>query len=183
MPKVKKPKRSLLSQLTRRPLLTAALVLALLIGGGLIYNQLRDSRYANEPSDSDTQSSDYVNLNPPTEQEKRDAEENKNNLAETPNPPPMTSDGKKQVTPQIISADRSEVRAYVPGVFEDGGTCTATATKAGEAPKTATSKGFKNVSYTQCEPINWSLPSGGWSVIVSYSSTAAKGTSGAFVVN
>lgn len=176
MTKSRKSKRSLFTRLSKRPLLVVGVALALLIGGGLIYNQLRGSQYANEPSASDTQSGDYVNLNPPTEQEKQDAEENKKALAEEPSPPAPTSNGKKQVNPEITYADHSEVRAYVPGIFEEGGTCTATATK-GTQTETASSKGFKNVSYTQCEPIEWSLPSGVWSVVVSYSSSTAQGKS------
>ena len=177
MPKSKKYKRSLFARFSKRPLLVIVLSLVLLIGGGLAYNQLNDNRSANEsaPDSSDTQSGDYVNLDPATEQDKQETEENKKSLAEAPGPPP-TSNGKKQVTPLISSADRSEVRAYVPGIFEDGGTCTATATK-GAQTETAISKGFKNVSDTQCMPIEWSLLSGGWSVVVSYSSSTAQGKS------
>ena len=185
MPKPKKTKRPLLKRLTKRPTIFA-LVGILLIGAGLGYLQLKGSRPASETI-ADTlespRSGDYVNLNPPTEQDKKDAEENKKALVEEPGTPaPPTSDGKKQVTPEIISADRLEVRAHVPGIFEDGGTCTATATN-GSQTEAATSSGFANYSDTQCEPMNWSLPSGGWLVVVSYSSGTAKGSSEAFVVN
>ncbi len=182
MSRPKKIKRPLLKRLTKRPVIVAS-ALILLIGAGLAYNQFKDGKDAYESAASDPQSGEYINLNPPTEQEKKDAEENKKTLAEEPSPPaPPTSDGKKQVTPEIVSADRGEVRAYVPGIFEDGGTCTATATK-GSQTETATSTGFGNVSYTQCEPLKWSLPIGEWSVVVSYSSSTAKGSSEAFVVN
>lgn len=157
--------------------------MVLLIGGGLAYNQFKDNRATTGSTSSDTQSGNYINLNPPTDQEKKDAEENKKSLAEEPSPPSPTANGKKQVTPEISSATRSEVRAFVSGIFEDGGTCTATATKAGESSITAAKKGFKNVSYTQCEPIIWSLPDSGWVVVVSYSSNTAEGQSESQIVN
>ena len=182
MPRPKTTKRSLLKRLTNKPVI-AVLALILLIGAGLAYNQFRDGQDAYDSASSDPQSGNYVNLDPPTEQEKKDADANKKTLVEEPGTPaPPPSDGKKQVTPEIASADRSEVRAHVPGIFEDGGTCTATATKAGESPITASSKGFGNYSDTKCEPISLSLPSGGWSVVVSYSSSTAKGSSEAYVV-
>ena len=181
MPKLKKSSRSVFKRFSKRPLLIVGVALVLLVGGGIAYAQFKDSQSPGADS-SESQSGDYINLNPPTDQEKQQADKNKKSLAEEPSPPPPTSNGKKQVTPQIISASLSEVRAYVEGVFEDGGTCTATATS-GTQTKTATSKGFKNVSYTQCEPIGWSLLSGSWSVVVSYSSSNAQGNSEAYQVN
>ena len=178
MPKVKKAKRPLFSRLTKRPLLVLGVALVLLIVGGLTYSQIKNRQPSDQPAADNTssQSDDYINLNPPTEQDKQEAEANKKSLAEDQPAPPPASSGKKQVTPFITSASRSEVNAYVPGIFEDGGTCTATATKGSQA-RTASSNGFANVSYTSCQPIHWSLPDGSWSVIVSYSSSKAQGKS------
>lgn len=126
-----------------------------------------------------------VNLNPPTEQEIAETEAHKKDLAQS-SPPAPSSSGKKQVTPVITNASKAEITAYIPVVFEEGGTCTATLTK-GDKTITKTSKGFGNVSYTSCEPINvaGSLDSGSWTVIVSYSSSAAEGKSApkVFTVN
>lgn len=176
MYKSKRSRRSLFARLTSRPLLL--IVALVLLGiGGVVYNQIRNAPSANKPLAEDIQSGEYINLNPPTEQEKRDAEENKKALAEDrPTPQPPTSNAKKQVAPEITFADRSEVRAYVPGIFEDGGTCTATATK-GTQTQAKSSEGFKNVSDTQCAPIEWALSGNGWSVVVGYNSKTAQGKS------
>lgn len=118
-----------------------------------------------------------VNLSPPTKQEKAETEAHKENLTQ-PSQPAPSENKKKQVTPIITNASKREINAYVPGVFEEGGICTATLTK-GDKTVTKTSKGFGNVSYTSCEPINIEnlLDAGTWSAIVSYSSNAAEGKS------
>lgn len=122
------------------------------------------------------------NLDPPTNKEKQQTEDYKKALAETNNTSTNTTpSGKKLVYPVITSANHEEVRAYVSGVIEDGGTCTATATK-GSQVKTASSLGAGDASYTGCGPISLSLPSGTWSVVVRYSSASYEGKSQAFEV-
>lgn len=123
-----------------------------------------------------------VKLVPATNQEKKESEQNKDNIVQqqsqnqnSQNQPSSTT--KKQVTVTITGANTSSVKAYVTGVFEDGGTCTATFTQ-GSNIVARTSTGFANVSYTQCSQITPNLPTGGtWSVVVSYTSVAAVGTS------
>ncbi len=122
-----------------------------------------------------------VNLAPATEQEKQESAQSKENLSQPssstqPSTPSQTS-SKKQVNVVITHAGADSVNAYVTGVFEDGGTCSATFTQ-GSTTVNRTSNGFANVSYTQCAPITPNLPNAGsWSVVVSYSSTAAEGKS------
>jgi hypothetical protein len=116
-----------------------------------------------------------INYGPPTDTEKQETAAHKQQLSQTPSSTP--SSGQKQVTPIITSASSTEVRAYVTGVFEDGGTCTATVTN-GAQKHTFTSTGVANSNYTQCAPIELTSISGsGWSVVVSYSSSAASGQS------
>jgi hypothetical protein len=122
-----------------------------------------------------------INYAPPTEAEKKEAADNKDRIVketqEANNPAPTTSSGKKAVTPTITNT-RGSVNAYVSGIFEDGGTCTATFTKDGTT-LSKSSAGFENVSYTQCAPIDITgfLSSGHWSVTVSYASATAEGSS------
>src|SRR3989344_1064338 len=178
MPKLKKAKRPWYTRLTKRTLLLIGVALVLLIGGGFAYAQFRDEQPSDQPVVDDTseQNDDYINLNPPTEEEKQETEANKKALAEDRPSPPPTSNGKKQVTPVITSVDGGKVYAYVPGIFEDGGTCKATATK-GSQTKPAQSTAFANVSDTSCAPISISLSGSGWSVVVSYSSSTSQGQS------
>lgn len=156
------------------------MLLLLLIGGGSYIGLKDDNAPKNDANQ--TAEEDYINLDPPTEEEKTETEENKKSISEDSPAPPASNNGKKQVTPVITSADRSEVRAYVTGIFEDGGTCTATATK-GAQVKTATSSGFADFNKTTCAPITISLPDGGWSIVVSYSSSTAEGKSQPYEVD
>jgi hypothetical protein len=115
---------------------------------------------------------------PPTEEEKKEADANKEALVENQKQLHDSSTQSPQASIVITEATSSGVRAYVTGVFEDGGICTATATKAGQTV-TKTSAGFKNVSYTQCAPIDWgsTLGTGSWKVQVSYKSPSTEATS------
>ncbi len=124
----------------------------------------------------DQSGSGYVNLNPPTAQDKAANNALKDQLGQDQSPAAAVQNGKKVVTPVITSASADNVSAYVPGVFEDGGTCTMKATL-GSQTITKTSTGFENASYTSCPPIDPQLSSGNWVVTVSYSSNTAQGES------
>jgi len=159
----------------KRKLLAAAVVLfVVLIGGTYLV------RYYNKPRAIPTTPTGG-NLTPATAQEKQESEQNKDRIVkEQSNNQQTTQDQtnkKKQVNVVITNANASAVNSYVSGVFEEGGTCTATFTQ-GNMSVTRTSAGFGNVSYTQCTPITPNLPNGGtWTVSVSYSSATAEGTS------
>jgi|ERR1700741_1544107 len=160
-------------------LLLTLLAIALILGGYLLVNAKRDHSPSTNPISSASKSGD-INYNPPTNSEISDTEKHKEDLANNPTPPTgNTSDGKKTVTPIISYADKSTINAYVTGIFEEGGVCTATLTK-GTRVITKTSTGFQNASYTQCAPIDLSggsVDSGDWSIVVSYSSKTASGKS------
>ncbi len=99
-------------------------------------------------------------------------------------PVPAPGSPKKIVQPVIVSASQNEqevsIRAYTPGIFEDGGSCNMTATQ-GTRKVTKTNEAFANVSTTDCAPfiMNRSeFPSAGeWNVVISYSSASAAGES------
>lgn len=130
-----------------------------------------------------------INYGPPTEVEKKEADENKDRVTErikleeeAASKPPTST--KKEVTPLITRAaendNQIEVIGYVPGIFEEGGTCSAVLTKDGAQVKSS-STGFGNVSTTGCAPIRIALSefksSGEWTVVLTYDSNAAAGTS------
>lgn len=154
----------------KTPLILAVCLVAL---GGAGYLAIR---HYHKPVAS--QAPAGVNLNPATEQEKKESEDIKNQSAgQSQTPSTQTTAGKKQVSVVVTNASSDSVNAYVTGVFEEGGVCTATFTQ-GSTTITRTSTGFRNVSYTQCAPISSNLPnSSPWSVIVSYSSATAEGKS------
>ncbi len=162
--------------LTKKVRFLALLFLIALIGF-LIWQKFYKKEPVVTSTNTDTQ---QINYNPPTEEEKKQTEDQKKEIIEsTPTTLPTKQDGRKSVKPTITSANNSEVRAYIDGIFKEGGTCTATYTK-NETSITGTSKGFGNATYTSCEPISpaTALPSqGGWSVKVTYASSKYVGNS------
>lgn len=126
----------------------------------------------------------------PTEQEIKEAEDHKKmvqereRIEEEAKNNPSRNDQKRTIIPLIINASQngSEVfiSATINGVYEDGGTCTATITQ-GEKVVTVSSKGFADATTTSCTPIRIDRSefgsAGEWSVVVSYSSDAAEGQS------
>jgi hypothetical protein len=129
---------------------------------------------------------DGINYEPATEEEKQQAEDNKDKLTDRINQESQQPTGsKRQVNVQITSAEQTgsgeiEIYAYVSGVTENGGTCTALFTKDGE--KVAkTSVGVQDATTTLCTPIRFpktELPStGNWSIVMGYTSSVAEGSS------
>lgn len=178
--------------LKKKPLIIAgvSVVALLLIGGGWYAWQRQNASIPTTPTVAENEAAVKTETQPQQEATPADANENsesaKNN-GETPTTTPSTQNGKKQVTPSITFAgyadatkQQVEVDAFVQGTLEDGGTCTMTATKGGQKV-TAQSTGRTNVSQTRCENIivdRAKFPSGGtWSVVVSYESAAASGSS------
>lgn len=134
-----------------------------------------------------------VNYDPPTEQEQEAANEQKeaitkeqeqpSNPAPTQTSPNPQTGTKKAVKPVIIRTGGGEVAGFIPGIVENGGTCTATFTS-GSNTVTRTSQGFANASTTNCTPISYagSGVQAGWSVTLTYSSNTSEGTSDASAV-
>lgn len=108
----------------------------------------------------------------------------KDNEAKTTPNDRSASTTPQTVTPVITSAGPEDgkvvVAAYIPGIFEEGGTCKLEATKDG-LTVAATSEAFANVSTTNCAPFRLErsqfASSGTWSVRVSYQSESATGVS------
>jgi hypothetical protein len=160
------------------PIILAGLVLVLV--GGLIFNRWQDSKSS---SSQDTNQADdaEINLSPPTEEEIKAAQEHKDELVKQQNQQNQPTNGK--VTPIIIDAgyydNQLEVRSFVPGIFEAGGTCTVTASKGNEkvSKQSAASQG---ATTTDCPVTNIprsELSAGSWTVVVSYVSTTNQGSS------
>ena len=184
MAKSRRTRQSLLKQLSRKQLLLAG-VFIILLGGGVFAYSLLKNNSPKQPNITDEVNGqgDDINYSPPTEEEKAETERHKKSLStNSSDSTPQSSTDKKQVTPIITYASLSEVRAYVPGIFEDGGTCTVKATM-GNQVRPYSSIGFSDVNKTSCAPIKMSLANGSWSVVVSYNSSTAQGKSAAREVN
>jgi hypothetical protein len=170
----------------KRNLIIAGVAVAVLaIGGGTFYY----FQHRNQPiTYKKTSTGHDVNLNPPTKEEKKETQENKSDSVTKEQEMASKNDAGTPVTntksPFITYASQEganvQVNGYVTGVFEDGGTCTATFAK-GSQKVTGTSKGIADADHTTCPPIT--IPranfpaTGTWSVILSYSSSAGNGAS------
>ncbi len=155
------------------------LLIALLIGlaSFAIYRWQHNSGTTTQ---APTNPAPHVDLNPPTQEQQNAAHDTPATTGSGQNS--TNSGAKKSVKPFITSADKFSARAYVPGVVEDGGTCTATFTH-GADKVTASSQAFANVSNTNCRPMTLNGPlniSGTWTVVVSYNSGISAGSSDPF---
>ncbi|MDO8335941.1 MAG: hypothetical protein Q7T74_04145 [Candidatus Saccharibacteria bacterium] len=164
-----------------KKIIIIGLIAALIVGMAayIVYAQSNtDDKKARKP----------ITYSGPSEQDKKDAADNKANVAKRQEIEQQakqeTSSSKKQVSPVITNANQNgqqvTVTGYVSGVFEDGGTCTLVASKDGTS-FTRTSKGFADATTTSCSPFfidrsAFSEP-GSWTVKISYSSSNAEGTS------
>lgn len=165
--------------------LVLALLLLLLIGL-FAYMYYNDRKAKNQPiTQSNPAGTEKFDLSPATAADKKAVDQRKEELAnqskENTNTAP-SSGTKKQVSPVITSASKTEVRAFIPGIVEVGGTCTVYATQ-GSQTITASSAGFDNVSYTQCTPLKLGLGGGAWTIFVTYSSTTSEGKSQTMELN
>jgi len=70
----------------------------------------------------------------------------------------------------------------VTGVSEDSGTCTLTASS-GSNTITGTTQGHSANGSTNCGLVSLELPSGNWSLVLSYSSNSSVGQSDPVEVN
>ncbi len=165
---------------SKKTLLVAAAAVVL-VGGGLAWALADNDEAANDTDSHPTQNTNA------TDNDSADTTDS-NNVPSKHSQKHSSTDGssdKKQVTPVISTPapgqELTDVRAYVNGIFEENGTCTAKFTKAGYADVTGTSKGIQDFNHTTCPPIKIArskFPVGGnWTLTVSYSSTNAEGTS------
>lgn len=173
-------------QKKKKKLTTLVLIglVVLIICGVLIFILMR--RDSPDMSSTGIVSQDGINFDPPTEEDKEAVEQNKEELSQGQTPAPTTPapDGRTSRTPVITYAQQYaanvETTGYVPGVFEDGGTCKATFSK-GSLRIVKESAGFADVNRTSCTPISVPVAEfsekGKWTVILSYESSSSTGIS------
>ena len=162
-------------------IIITTVVFALILLGGFIY-----SKNQAKSSNPDTKSSDYINTNPPTDEEKASGDAIKPTIVKKEsdrNNTTSNQSGKTKVVPTITYAEQYdkqvEVGSYVNGVFEDGGSCTLSLTS-GSKSATAVVYGIKGSNNVNCPVLSVpvaSLSNGTWIATVTYSSSSAEGSS------
>lgn len=139
--------------------------------------------YKKSTTEPPAQPTSPINYGPPTAEEEAESQARKDELRQQQGAA-QDSGNQKQVTPVIINAYQDQqtvfLSAYVPGIAENGGSCTYAIVK-GSQTVTKVTDGFANVSNTNCTPANINRSefnqSGDWQVTVSYKSSSASGTS------
>ncbi len=157
-------------------------ILGLFVVGGLAFYYFKHQEKQLAPSANPTSLGEKINFNPPTEEDKQDVVQHKQELV---NQQQVQNNTKPtgNVTPIITDAGfydgQVEVRSFISGIYESGGTCTVILTK-GSAQVTKEGKSSKGATTTDCPPViipKSELNPGIWNVHVSYSSGAAQGNS------
>jgi len=169
----------------------------MLISGSVAYAYTQGIGPFRQENDSDSQEDNDREINSdnydrdeaiPNSDSENTTNENEQDSGQTTSNKPAVS--KEQVEVAITNAYREEgtveVRAFVPGVIESGGTCKAVLTL-GNEKVTSTSKGASDAQTTQCQtiiiPVSEFKQKGQWNAIVEYSSSKYQGKSGTIKVD
>jgi hypothetical protein len=131
-----------------------------------------------------TQPPNTINYDPPTDSEIKNSQNAKRTLTEGSEENSQSVDINISYASYNKAQQAFEVDAFVAGVIEGGGTCTAQLTL-DEMTVTGSSKGFVDATTTQCRPILIpanEVSSGQWSLTVSYRSGGYTGTSDSMYV-
>lgn len=174
MKKIKKPSKKVV-------IILAAIVVAAVIGASSYWFLVRDEA-TDVPGNGTGEAP--VNLEPATEEDRQRAEDNKQDIVDREKQLDNQNDtSKKSVQPTITYAGQygSVVEAGAEvNAFESSGTCTATFTS-GNSKITRSVQAIQNVNRMSCPvmsaPVSEFNPKGSWSVVVSYSSGTAAGSS------
>ena len=177
--RAKKPRSK---RISKKRLLAIIAIGLIVVGAGIFV------LHSNKKTDSSASIKNGINYDPPTEDDKKEVEQNKEELSNdqgmpspTPNPPSSEKTARELViTYSGQYGSYIEVSGYVRGTFEDQGKCLATFTK-GSLTVSKESAGFKDVNRTTCTP--FSIPrsefqeSGIWELVLSYRSNTSTGNS------
>jgi len=164
-------------------------ILAIIIsiaGGWVIFDKYFATKDVTTPDENTTETIIY---DEPTEKEKQDNKSFKQDLIDqidnSSEQDNTNSSTKKTVTPTIVYVSQNgqsiEAGAFVSGIIEEVGSCNYKFAKNSTAV-TKTTAGFANATTTNCTNLSFNkseLSSGTWSLVVTYDSNAATGSSAA----
>lgn len=163
--------------------ITGLIAILIISGGTFLYSRNNSSIEPSTPSEQQ----DFINLDPPTEEDALQVEENKQKIADDedgqgsqPSPQPGTKIAVKPVITYAQQYGQSVEVAAEVATFEAEGTCTATFSL-GATSFTKTVQAVQNVNRMNC-PVMIAAssefnPKGTWSVSVAYNSATASGVS------
>ncbi len=164
---------------SRTPFVAAVLIVAVLsLGAVFWYFSASGSKMSDTPN--------TINYDPPTKQDKKEAEDNKKELAKDTASSDKPKDSTSTQTIQVAVSDATqygdvvEVRAFIPEVIESDGSCTAIFTLNDNRLEKKVAA-FIEATTTQCRPIDVPVSefsqSGTWNLVVKYNSAYSRGES------
>lgn len=169
-----------ISMKNKKALIVMVLVGSLFAGALLGYKYLsRD-----QPSTTGERGINSVDYGGPTKEEQQAGDKQKEATAKREEINKSSTQGQQSATVSIVDSsqygEEFEIRAFVSNVFEEGGTCTATLTKAGNATVTRSSATTLSAKTTQCLaieiPVSTFGSKGDWDMVISYASPTASGS-------
>lgn len=164
----------------RKKLIAVLLIVSLFILAALAYYLVGAKNSLNQ-SDSSVRPVNSVDYGGPTDEEQAAGEVQKeaNKQREALDTAPASSVADILISDASQYGDTVEVRAYIPNIYEDSGTCTAKFTKNSQEVSVS-SKAFKDAKTTQCGALDLDRQSfseaGEWKLVIAYKSPAANGT-------
>lgn len=131
-----------------------------------------------------------INYAPPTEEEKQEAVQHKQDISQKidpqskPSSNPASDSNQASVVITSLFVENGKVRGagIIGNIFEEGGTCTLTLTK-GSEKLSGTSQGIQDVNKTTCPPIYIKASGGQWAAVMSYNLQGVSGTSPPQTIN
>ena len=177
--------RNLSKNKKKRTIFAVISLVIIVLGSFIMYRYFNTN--PETPATAKKKGSDIVNLNGPTDKEKKSGDGAKDKIIEDEKarnqPTSPTSNGKKSITPTLTYAQQYdqqvEVGAYISSIFEDGGVCKLTLTK-GTAAQTTQVDAVKGASSVDCPVMVISrskLEAGSWQASVAYTSSSSGGSS------
>ena len=169
------------NQKSKKTLIIVSVLVAILLAGGAWWFLIRSDSSASDPQPDIGE--EAINYSPPTTEEKNEAETRKDEIVSQQNQPKPTNNTQSAtpitITTAGLNGKNVEVRGYISGIVQEGGTCTYTFTGNGTVVKT--SSGVADVSTTNCgiSVPRTSLPGNSWKVLISYKSGATSASSSA----
>lgn len=167
---------------TKRIIILSTLLSSVIIAGSIYF-------FASISSNEPTPDSGGVEYDGPTPQELVETEAHKDEVVkqmdiEKASEQTKSSQAKKNVIPVITNSAQNGnnvlITAYIPGIFEEGGTCKLEVSKDSNTI-TRSNSAFANATTTDCKPFKLArsdfLSNGNWKVKITYSSKSAQGTS------
>lgn len=170
--------------ITPKKILFLSVIILLVFGGFFGYRHFSSKSKTDKPATTSQQQQEQkIDLTPPTQEDTEAVNQHKDEISKNNQSTSSQNSGQKSVSIVVVDASQYdqqiEVRAFVSGVVENGGTCTYVFTNS-TTTLTKQTKAAADATTTRCPTLNISrseFSAGNWSVTVSYKSTTAQGTS------